>query len=415
MRDNNAHRWLWKALVAFAVLIYAALAVHSLRETVNDPAQLVDFRGNDSVAYLEIAKRLAAGDFSMEYVKVWPHRQPLFPLLLSPVLKCCGTNPYLLGLVNIVVVICTFYFVYACLAFVFHRRLVAFAGSALLLFNPFMFYDATTRLLTEPIHVFIMCGILMSLLCYLESEAHSWALLAAAVTGFDYLSRPNGLFVMGALLAVIVLALCLKQDDQGVYLSVRKVLSIVALCLCMLGVFIIIAIPSWIPRLIYMGNPVQHGYLSNFMWVDDYYAGHTGRPYQSYFFEDYAATHSVWDAIVRFFKGAVKVLISIPMRADFHAFPFLCLTAFAGILLALWRGPFNYRLLLLFGFMQLLPLIWTSRSNSTMRVPYSATLPFLVFFSAFFLNAAIECPFCRQLLAKVRAVVAKRAISHTGV
>ena len=57
------------------------------------------------------------------------------------------------------------------------------------------------------------------------------------------------------------------------------------------AIFLIVAIPSWVPRLVYYGSPFHHGYLENFMWVDTYKEGHVGQSFAIYTWRDYFAHH----------------------------------------------------------------------------------------------------------------------------
>jgi hypothetical protein len=143
--------------------------------------------------------------------------------------------------------------------------------------------------------------------------------------------------------------------------------------------FIVVTIPSWSPRLHDFGNPVYHGYLSNYMWVDTYELGHSSGTYS---WRDYVADHSAWDAIQRAWGGFWNVGFSIPYRME-DDFPALFLLALGGVGVAALRGPSSYRVIAVFGILQLLPLMWTNLSNPNDRVPYAATMPFEIVFAAF--------------------------------
>jgi hypothetical protein len=150
-------------------------------------------------------------------------------------------------------------------------------------------------------------------------------------------------------------------------------------------VFVVVCAPSWIPRYAYFGNPIYHGYLSNYLWTDTYKEGHVGQRYAIYTARDYFSTHGAGDVAMRWLSGIGKCGFTIPIRTE-EKIPLLYFLALAGFVMTLWRGPGVYRTLALFGILQMLPLVWTNLSNPTIRVPYAASLPFEVIFAALFLS-----------------------------
>ena len=130
-----------------------------------------------------------------------------------------------------------------------------------------------------------------------------------------------------------------------------------------------------------LGNPIDHGYLSNYMYLDSYDEAHTGGAEQLYTWRDYAATHSKRDFFNRWAYGFRNVWFAVPLKYS----PLLHVLALAGICLALVKKNPAFCLLALFAFVQSLPLVWTYLSNQNPRIPYAALLPFEWIFSSLIL------------------------------
>src|ERR1700746_139658 len=56
----------------------------------------------DSHQYLDFAQHFLRGDFSMDYIRDVPHRQPLYPFALAVATKIGNGNLFFLGAVNVV-------------------------------------------------------------------------------------------------------------------------------------------------------------------------------------------------------------------------------------------------------------------------------------------------------------------------
>ena len=57
---------------------------------------------SDSGQYLAFAERFLSGDFSMDYIRNVPHRQPLYPLLLAAATKIGNGNLFFLVRISVV-------------------------------------------------------------------------------------------------------------------------------------------------------------------------------------------------------------------------------------------------------------------------------------------------------------------------
>src|SRR5215472_12751616 len=82
-------------------LIYLAVSVGLLIYTVNTPSRARKFVEKDAQHFIAIGRTMASGDFSMNYVKQRPYRQPLYPTLLSLVIQFAAENLFLFGMVNV--------------------------------------------------------------------------------------------------------------------------------------------------------------------------------------------------------------------------------------------------------------------------------------------------------------------------
>lgn len=373
--------------VPAAVALYLAANFVELTWAVKDPRSRVDFLTGDAKPYLAVARQLIDSGFSMDYVKGRPQRQPLYPAVLSGVLHWKGPDDFFwLAVPNVAFATLGFLVAYFALLY-FHGRYVAAVAGLLYLVNPFLFVQTTNRFMTEPLHILLMCVVIFAFLAYLK-EGRPWQLLvAAAATGADYLARANGLFVMLSLAGALALWEAGRWIESRSLPPRRELLRRAALYAAAALVFVAVSTPSWQPRLRLFGNPIYHGYLTNYLWVDTYEQGHTDE--KKYGWRDYVATHSAGDAVKRGLSGAWNVGFAIPFRRE-EPLPALYLLALGGVLLAAARGPASYRAMAVFGIVQLLPLMWTNMSNPNYRVPYGATFPFEVVFAGFCLAFLFE-------------------------
>ncbi|MBV8140650.1 MAG: glycosyltransferase family 39 protein, partial [Verrucomicrobia bacterium] len=159
-----------------------------------------------SVHYVEIARDFAAGDFSMQYVKERPHRQPLYPALLALALKLGNGNRFTLGAVNIVFAEMSILAVYVSTLALFKHRLAAILSALALAANPFIDREITARLLTEPLHLFLTICAIFTFLRYMQRKDCRWLFACGGLLGLDYLTRPNGLIMAAAAVGTMTLA-----------------------------------------------------------------------------------------------------------------------------------------------------------------------------------------------------------------
>ena len=367
-----------RVFLPLAAVLYVILSVHAIDRNIRDPKGRADFVSGDSMHYVDIAGDFAKGNLSMDYVQRRPHRQPLYPATLAPVIHFRGQDFFWMATVSLVFSTAGFLLLYGAILHLQRSPVVAAIVGTLYLGDKFLFAEVTRHFLTEPLHILLMIGIIYAVLLWLR-ERKAWQLPAAAtLIGLDYLVRPNGLFVALSLVAALGLREVLHAIRERDFRAPLRQWPVFAASVLL---FALVTVPSWLPRLRDYGSPFYHGYLSNYLWVDSYAEGHQGQRFAKYTWRDYTSTHTLSDAVQRTAHGVWNVCFAIPWSVNYklHA---MFLLAVAGTLLALARGPSEYRWLLLFGAIQLLPLIWTNLSNPTMRVPYAATLPFELFFAA---------------------------------
>ncbi|HEY3898351.1 MAG TPA: hypothetical protein VGM54_07045 [Chthoniobacter sp.] len=377
-------RWL---CLSFLVLIYLVLNVLILRHTVADPHLAEKMGAKDSRQYVEIARDFARGDFSMSYVQNMPHRQPLYPLLLAPAVKVWGGDLFHLGCVNLVVgltlLVCLFWgllrlslglpaAVITCLAFIA---------------NPFIVDKISCRLMTEPVHALCVVVLILFFLAYAVRGNPLCLLGAAAAGGVDYLARTNGLFTIAATLGILALwdlrRLLWPKGEQTTSNRRRWAVVLVSyLGAVLLAAFV--TIPVWLPRYHYFRDPFHVGYLSNFMWVDSYEEGHTGRVVGEFTWKDYEKTHDLREFVDRWEQGFYRVYYDIPRHAE-HV-RILYFLAVIGVIFAFVKRRPEYCLLAVFLFIQLLPVVWTSINTPGPRVAYGTLFPFELFFCAWALG-----------------------------
>ena len=341
---------------------------------------------SDSGQYLAFAAQFLDGNFSMDYLREVPHRQPLYPLLLAAATKLGNGNLFFLGEINVIAITLAIGSVYFGVLRFFQSSAVAAIAAICVAFNPFMWRTTSARLLTEPLYALILIWVVIAFLQYLRERKTFWILLGSLFAGLDYLTRPNGVFDAAAFLAVLFLAELMLVNPSGgkTQYFFKRAFSLIPNYLCAVLVLIVVTSPAWVPRLVYFGDPLYHGYLTNFLWVDTYrYAHDFGEKFASYTWQDYVSTHNLFDVIRRVIHGLWNVCLKIPIGNE--KLPILFFLSVAGIWTAVRKGPNEYRFLLIFFVIQLFPFIWTNLANPTARVPYGSTLPFEPFFAACFL------------------------------
>jgi hypothetical protein len=375
------------ALVAALIFVtYNLVILRHMADTASGRAALVKA---DAAHYVRIAREFASGNFSMDYVQKKPHRQPLYPACLAIAVKLGGGYLFWLGTVNITLSTLGFLVLYFGLLRLDCHRVAAGIIGILYLLNPFLHPLTSEHLMTEPLHVLLMLVIIFGAIDWMRTRRPLALLFTAAVVGLDYLTRPNGLFVMASLLGALGVADVCTWIVRRKFPSLPWIGKQALLYIAAIVVFLVVATPSWLPRLHYFGSPFYHGYLSNYMWVDTYDEGHVGQVSAIYHFSDYAKSHTVADAVRRMAIGVWHVGFYIPYRSEGNTVALFFL-ALAGVVFVIVRGPAEYRTLVLFGVVQLLPLMWTNMSNPNFRVPYAATFPFELIFAAFVLNKLLD-------------------------
>jgi len=369
-------------LVTCLCLLYLALNISVLIHTSQHPDLVTKMESKDSRQYIEIAEEFARGDFRMSYVQTMPHRQPLYPLLLAPAVKFWGDNPIALGSVNLLVGLALLLCFYYGVRRLFHSDTIAAIGSLLFIGNPFMVDKISCRLMTEPSHALVLVILILLFLAYVRTGRPRYLLGIAAAAGLDYLSRTNGLFGAAATLGVLFvydLWRLTKPRENETRTGFARSRSLLLSYLGATVMLVIVTIPTWLPRYHYFHNPVHHGYLSNFMWVDSYEEGHTGQIQSEFTWKDYARSHSAGDFFHRWAEGFYRVYYDIPRHAEhIRVLYFLSLL---GIVIAFAKRRWEFCVLAACLFIQLLPIVWTSITTPGPRVAYGTLLPFELFFA----------------------------------
>ena len=144
--------WVPLAIVLGVSLYFLDSAVEHLQETVSDPERIAVFTFADSMHYLEMAEAFAAGEFTEKYARVRPHRQPLYPALLSIAVRAGeGRDFFLLGMVNVVIGLGTIWLVFLLVSRLFASPMIGALTALLYARNDFAFDYITDRIMTEPL------------------------------------------------------------------------------------------------------------------------------------------------------------------------------------------------------------------------------------------------------------------------
>jgi biotin transporter BioY len=274
--------------------------------------------------------------------------------------------------------------------------------------NDFIFDYITDRIMTEPLYTLCSFVTLALGLLYVKRGRARCLYLSCFVGGLAYLTRPNGFFLMAALWGVLVASeiLVLARDRGWRRLDPRR-LRPIAWRFGIAGlIFVATAIPSWVPRLAYYGNPLHHGVSGNAMWVDTWeeLRANQEEPLGP---SHYFASHGLSDVIERFVFGFETVYLTAPR----HYTPKIHLLAAAGVLVGALRRRRRDLVLIATAFLTLLPITWTSLPMPFTRIAYGAQLAFILLFSAILLELAWDLSV--RALNRRRAARAESETSDT--
>ncbi len=333
----------------------------------------------DQGEYVALAKDFKDGHFLTANFK--PHRHPLYPALLVPVLALAPDNVHWLGAVNGVVgllaVGLTYFFVFR--AGKLHGP--AACISILLATNFFFIKMADMGIVTEPTYILMTLCAVWLLADYCSKNKLRHLVAGSVFLGLAFMTRPNGILLLVGLLATLFVKFC-SSVAGGIRLP-ACLLTWVRDSIVAALVFAVVASPLlWVKSRLY-GNPLMQGKIMQYMWNDDYEMARSKKAAHS--LSEYVSAHG-WESMVRrAATGLAEVFFIVPLEEE--VLPILYITAFVGVTLALgsiqksraWPvGP----LIFIFCVVQMLPLAWTAISNPTHRIPYAAILPFLLFFGA---------------------------------
>jgi hypothetical protein len=377
--------WLFFPLVILISVNFSMKLLQDIDSNL-ETSGVEPFIAKDSLHYYQIAETFSHFDFRMQYIQEdRAHREPLYPLLLAIPYKLFDGEIFPLALVNVVLLILMLFITY----FSFGKLLnSSIAGLAAILFvtsDRVLISYTTVQLQTEPLFVLLSLVTSILFLLYLQRKENKYLYSAAAAAGLSYLARPNGLFLSLALFSVLLgyeIWMVLRQR----YERTRNLKAVAVRYGIFCGILILTTLPSWLPRIVYTGNPIYHDYLPNFMWVDTYEEGHISGP-PRYTMQDYFANHDLKDAVSRVEFGLNRVYLADTI---IHwRWPASILVILGFIFGCLAIRP-QYFLLTIFMFVQMLPIVWTYLPNQTLRIPYTALLPFAMIYLAALFSLSIK-------------------------
>ncbi len=377
-------------LGVLTLLLVFVFQVHNrLDQTFRDSELTVRFSSEDSRHYVEMATAFHEGDW-FEGIVERAHRQPLYPALLATAMAVGADSLRGLAVVNILVGGLTILLLLGIGRWVFARWWVGLIGALAYVSSEFIIGNIGGRLMTEPLYILVVTTTLAFALKYLETNRLAYLLGASAAAGLAYLTRPNGLFLFVAMWVTFLVHDLVRKKFVELFPGDTSKTSandrapspqqpqILTRYLLPLAIFVIVATPSWAPRLIEFNDPVYHGYLPNYMWVDSYEEGHVGGA-PRYTVWDYVASHDVGDVAYRVAYGIAFVFWG--STDDFGVSGILFyLLALTGVGLGLRSCRLKHIMLVVFMCFQSSPLVWTALSNGNGRVTYSALFPFLLFY-----------------------------------
>lgn len=377
--------WVLFPLVILIGANYSMKLVQEIRSNLDESGK-EQFIAKDSLHYYEIAETFSHLDFRMQYIQHdRAHREPLYPLLLALPYRLFNGDIFPLAMVNVVLLIVLLFITYFSLSKLLNSSIAGLAAILFLSRDEVLGSYTTVQLLTDPLFVLLSFVTNILFLLYLQRKELRYLYGAAAAAGLSYLARPNGLFLSLAMFLVLLgyeLWMVLRQREERThnFKAVAFRYGVFA------GILILTTIPSWLPRLAYTGNPIYHDYLPNFMWVDTYDEGHIQGP-PRYTMQDYFANHSLKDVVSRVEFGLNRVYLADTVIHWRWPASILVILGFGLGCLAI--RP-QYILLTIFMFVQMLPIVWTYLPNQTLRIPYTALLPFALIYLAALFSVSIS-------------------------
>lgn len=383
-----------------AVVFVALLSVSMWRqgETYIDEvsstlAGIRELVTGDSEHYLAIADDFVQGDFSMSWVEPTggpdrAHRQPGFPALIAAAEKFGIQGAPNIARVNLGVLVAAMWIAFVGARVATGSLLAGLLAVGVIYEAHFLFDIAVERLLVEPLYVAVALPAVAACYAYVARLSAAALLIAAGFAGLAYLVRVDGMFLAAAVAAAIVVADFRRARREEPELRSAELVPYLPMAAygAALGLFLVVTSASWVPRSFYAGNPVYHGYLPNFLWVDEYERANVAGPPQ-FGVSTYVAEHGVGDALSRFSYGVSRVLYETPRDKLGLATSMGLLLAIAVVVLLRDRPGL---VILSAGLLQALPLMWTAMPNPAQRVPASALLPFVAMVLAAAAAAALR-------------------------
>ncbi len=184
-------RFILLLMAVYFVATSAYLVSNIMLMDVHAAAGKETLVSTDSHQYLDFAQRFLKGNYSMDYIRDVPHRQPLYPLALAVATRIGNGNLFFLGEVNVVAMTLVIGSVYFGVLRFFGSPSVAAISAFCVAGNRFMWRIAGERILTEPLFVLFLVWVIISFLHYLREQKFLWLLLGSVFTGLAYLTRPK--------------------------------------------------------------------------------------------------------------------------------------------------------------------------------------------------------------------------------
>ncbi|MEJ2262775.1 MAG: glycosyltransferase family 39 protein [Anaerolineales bacterium] len=394
--------WLFFPLVVLISVNFSMKLVQDIRSNLEESGK-EQFIAKDSLHYYQIAETFSHFDFRMQYIQDdRAHREPLYPLLLALPYGLFNGDIFPLAMVNVVLLIVMLFIAYFSLGELLNSYIAGLAAILFVTSDEVLNSYTTVQLQTEPLFVLLSFVTNVLFLLYLQRKENKYLYTAGATAGLSYLARPNGLFLSLAMFFVLLgyeLWMLLRQPDE----RTRNLKAVALQYGIFAGIFILTTVPSWLPRLVYTGNPIYHDYLPNFMWVDTYEEGHISGP-PRYTMQDYFANHSLKDVVSRVEFGLNRVYLADTIIHWRWPASILVIVGFVFGCLAI--RP-EYSLLAVFMFIQMLPIVWTYLPNQTLRIPYTALMPFAMIYLAALFSVSIQALIYigKSLLARLQTYV----------
>ena len=356
--------WLQAGLVAILSLaMFMMLQAHIAQLNATQVEGIV---GGDSLQYHQIALGFHSDGFSMAYEKDLLHRQPLYPVLLWIGMAFGLDTPLELLQVNVFLMVVSVFSIYFFSLWVFKNFWLAIFVCVCWVMWPLPREVAATRLLTEPLFCILIMHAALAFIGILRGlRPLPLFLTFACLSSLSYQTRPNGLFIFAS--GFLVLSMYFLLNSK---MSPAKLLGY---CLAAGLTFTFFSAPTLVAKYQHRGNPLDHGYLSNFLWAETYDEGKQIQVRIT--FSDFVERNSIKSSVKRLLRGYLKVTWGTLVVFNRKFVGLVEAFVFLGLLGSLFVRSSSTRYFGAWAWLSMLMIAWSFKANPVFRIANAQIMP----------------------------------------